>query len=68
MCFHKWKEYKDLDDNRYYNYRRICIKCGIAQRGEYDVLSNRILYATDETLCRTNNWISRDIYELKYNK
>lgn len=64
MCFHKWKEYKDKETKKYY---RICTKCGIAQRGTYDLVFGYTQYITDKTLCRTNNWIDKDTWMLRYN-
>lgn len=72
MCFHNWKEYKDKETNKYY---RICAKCGIAQVGnKYANLTElandtyHLEYKTDETLCRTNNWIDRETWRLRYGK
>lgn len=65
MCFHKWKEYKDLETNIYY---RICTKCGIAQKGSYDILRGGTYYETDKTLCKTNSWIDRETFRLRYGK
>lgn len=70
MCWHDWKEYKDIKENKYY---RICRKCGIAQEGKkYANVTNlvngtyNLVYETDKTLCRTNDWISRAVWRLKY--
>lgn len=61
MCFHNWKEYKDKESKEHY---RICTKCGVAQ--EYD--SCMYGYTTNKYLCRTNNWIDRETWRLRYGK
>lgn len=59
MCIHNWKEYKDKETEKHY---RVCTKCGIAQ--SYDCIAG--YYQTDKTLCRTNNWIDRETWKLRY--
>lgn len=61
MCIHNWKEYKDKETNKYY---RICTKCGIAQEYQHDIFSGN--YVTNKSLCRTNNWIDRETWRLRY--
>lgn len=70
MCWHNWKEYKDKESKEHY---RICRKCGIAQVGYKCASLTELLnethhleYKTDETLCRTNNWIDRENWKIRY--
>lgn len=58
MCIHNWKEYKDKETKKHY---RVCTKCGIAQER-----IEGLMYVTNKYLCRTNNWIDRETWRLRY--